>query len=455
VLFSFSFQVPWYLAFGIAFVALAPFSPSVRFLVFFLTMLITWDFWPAALTSLQFQETGELIGRWEAQRESHYLLFHFSVLIALFLLLEVSFRLGRRCRPRMPVMVFFAAWCLFAGLAAYVPPLSLCHLWAWELLHKSAFCVVPLAYFLLTPGRDGGIVARYAFLLQNFNPGRASYSYVRVASGFLPQKALRQAPGTVLLKGLKLLIWARLLGFLFQEGNYLLYGRSGESLPPLFRRWSLNWADPAWIGLNQYNGLHVSRWQAWVAVFWFAISFIGNLSVYSNLIIAVFRLGGIYLPRSVCRPLRAQSFNECFRRIMYFYSEAIVNLCFYPLYRASFRLPWGRTTRRLVALFAAVFFGGFILHLLGRSMYFAFYGEAETFRYFSRCLPYFVVLSAACCLSEIGLVPGPARLTLPRWACAGIFFGCYALMLQLYPRYPSESWHDRAAFLSALFGISS
>ena len=165
----------------------------------------------------------------------------------------------------------------------------------------------------------------------------------------------------------------------------------------------------------------------------------------------MFRLGGIYLPRCVCRPYLARTFNEYYRRWLFYYSEVINHLLFNPLYRVLRPLGPRREMRFLLALFLAVFLGGGLFHILMIGDFFFFFGWQKTLVCIGGWVPYFVAIGLACCVSASGIIPKMLRFHLPQALNIALIFFINASLATFIQYYPDETWAARLEFWHSLF----
>lgn len=214
------------------------------------------------------------------------------------------------------------------------------------------------------------------------------------------------------LKGLKLSLWAMILGRLGDVLRGLAYGEpsalaSALHLPSLG---VLPFDDAL---ARSAAGAPLPFYESWAALL--AHFFIEKLLVAAvalHLAIGMARMAGFRALRGMYRPFRARSFADFWNRVHYYFKELMVEFFFYPIY---FRYFKGRPRlRALAAVFAAACFGNWLYHVLRDVDWIAIHGVAAALSKYKTYAVYTLLLAIGVGASHLrsgGSRPPPAGIT--------------------------------------------
>lgn len=310
--------------------------------------------------------------------------------------------------------VFLAKWpvatllCLFGAsivAASLLPQGSgLAHFIVWGLIAAVGAKIWCLCYSLKsrTPRRPGDLfveVGHYnAFWWGSFElPGapmpKAGTFLDRIDSKTPEELAVWQ------IKGLKLVLWAVLLGgfrdlmLAIAHGKPLfgaqLFGAFGLGIPTF---------DDAL--LMTAAGAPLPFYMNWLSL---GIHFFANrllqLAIVFHIAIGTCRVAGFKALRGMYRPLDARSLADFWNRVHFYFKELMVEFFFFPVFvRYLRRHP---RLRLFIATFAAACFGNFIFHLLRDIDAFSTMGLVTTLKAYRRYALYTFLLALGIALSQL------------------------------------------------------
>jgi D-alanyl-lipoteichoic acid acyltransferase DltB (MBOAT superfamily) len=230
---------------------------------------------------------------------------------------------------------------------------------------------------------------------------------------------------------------------------FFFFGIEAKNADGWLQFGSLHWPNYEYIGIPAYLALHVSAGQTWIVLFLnLFIEYFLNLALYFGAAIAVIRLSGVYVPRFIVRPYLAKSFNEYYRRSLYFYSECVIHFFLLPSWQQFHLLRNQKKTRLLLCLFLSVGLGGWFLHVLWGTNYFLVYEWPVVLSYFLSWAPYYALVSLACWVSALDKSFGSAKI--PHWISLGTIVTVHGVLFALLPLNPIERWNERLHLLASL-----
>lgn len=253
------------------------------------------------------------------------------------------------------------------------------------------------------------------------------------------------------LKAIKLLFWVRLLQVVSEVLGYTSYGVRSRGLPSWVQTKTFSLPNYSIIGFATYNSYRIPWYQSWGVVLLNGIFFIFIVTVGGGKVVAFFRLMGIYLPRAVYRPLQAKTFNEYFRRLLFYYSEVVINSFFYPVWSWLRAFKEHRTLRICLSIVISVFFGGMLFHIIWFSKEMVFYSADVTMKYLFSWIPYFGLISIMSCISATGIFRSLIPFKIPQLVSICLVFCTHAALLTLIGPYPFEVLSNRIVFWKSLF----
>ncbi|MGZ3701316.1 MAG: hypothetical protein ACXWSD_06015 [Bdellovibrionota bacterium] len=372
----------------------------------------------------------ELLSAVNERVGEHLLAYRAVVFAGASLLIAICLWITSKTRNRFPLFWPLFIWAALLALVMSLPRYPWVTPVSWGILSFFSFSFLALGYAALGPA-PALSVRYFVFSIQNvWLPSNIPIlrTPALLDDSFRPLSVCQ-------LKGLKLLVWTRII--------FLLRGGAGY----FFSKY-LGWPDYLQTGFAKYNAFHLPPMQIWASVLLFNSYYISLLCL-SGIPIAIFRLSGIYLPRAVCRPYLAQNFNEYFRRVLYYYSEALIHLFFVPIYGALKPLRRWRDARIALSVFAAIFAGGIIYHTVVIWPEFVLDGSNSAVQNILSWLPYFAILGLCCCVFVFQIRILPAATPWP-FRFAGLFT-LHAIVMLFIQYGVQNSWADRIAFLRALF----
>jgi hypothetical protein len=149
------------------------------------------------------------------------------------------------------------------------------------------------------------------------------------------------------LKGMKLLIWAILLGLLQVLWNRFFHGYLRIPLASEALAMSVSRTPVAW---------HL-RWESQILFFFEQIF---AVSIFGGWVIGSCRMAGFNALRNTYRPLTSTTIADFFNRFYYYYKELLVDIFFYPAFLRYWKKH--RRIRMAFATFSAVLFGNTFYH---------------------------------------------------------------------------------------------
>lgn len=371
------------------------------------------------------------------------------LLLPLLFLLWIVLQALKVSQSRFPVLWVLAFWSLLMAAGIAVPENSYFYSPVWLVISRFSICAFPLAFYAVS-GFDstrGGLWSAILFSLQN-NLYSSRMVFLRSPT-LLEGTTEESARAVCRIKALKLLLWTRVLRFFHVVIIFHVFDPSGDASGGFSWLPKLHWPSYTLIGIQQYNALGLPWWQVLATVLLSNVHFLLSLCISSGVAIATFRLSGIYLPRAVCRPHLARSFNEYFRRSLYYYSEAILHLFFYPLYRRLNTFSISRKLRANSALFIALLAGGWAYHLVLVWQTFLFFSWRSALANTLSWLPYFTMIAFACCISGTGWL-GEKLKYFPWPAHFALNFMAQSIMLVSFQYYMGETWDNRLSLIRAM-----
>lgn len=348
----------------------------------------------------------------------------------------VSLFLLRRLKVHQPVIILFFFWTGMLGVCLSLPTDSWLSALSWLTLGLYSISMFSIAYFYAARPKNKPFATKASFLLQSIV---MSPPFTVVRHPHLLEPSPQMPHEICQLKALKLLFWTRILALISTAIDYLLVD------------W-LHWPHFTWSGIAAYNLLHLPWYQVLLTRLAQTVLLIVNLSVTTGVGISVFRLAGIYLPRAVCRPYLARSFNDYFRRVLFYYSEIILHLFFYPIYEMIYPYRKSRQQRLQLALFLALFIGGWIFHVVVTWQTFMFFGWQTAWTTCLSWLPYFALVGFACCLSALGWIARRLR-SAPLALHFALNLLAHSLLLSFMQYSPGATLLDHLNFVRSMLPL--
>lgn len=247
-----------------------------------------------------------------------------------------------------PVRLLFAVTALFVAWVGWQPGAFAADSWAWQL----AGLLVRTQYFIAYALLDRLSAQADSTLAQvgTFGPfwGGAITPYPKGAANLRKIEAKTpEALAVTQLKGFKLLVWSGVLALAYRAFEHVAYATL--HLPTL---------DETLSGISTGQPPTVlACWQALLGNFALQLF---HLSVLGHRIIACCRMAGFAALRNTYRPLEARTIAEFWNRYYYYFKELLVDVFYYPAFVRYFKSR--PLTRRVFAVFAAVFFGNLYYH---------------------------------------------------------------------------------------------
>ncbi|QRN95839.1 hypothetical protein JRI60_43485 [Archangium violaceum] len=151
------------------------------------------------------------------------------------------------------------------------------------------------------------------------------------------------------LKGLKLLLWARVLLYAREAWSTLVHQELG-----------IPWFAEAIAWLT--GGRSFSPWTGWASLVLSSVDLALGMAIFSHTIIGSARIAGFRLPRNMWRPLEARSLAEFWNRYYFYFKELLADFFFYPTFLRCFkRHP---RLRMFFATFMAAGVGNALFHFM-------------------------------------------------------------------------------------------
>jgi hypothetical protein len=355
-------------------------------------------------------------------------------------------------RPRHPLLLLGTGIAVLVGLAMLFPAHGLFYVTAWAIVLNLCKNAPGAGYAVLSQPRDREpeVVPSLMLSLQSqLLPLRRPI----LRSVELFNQPLSTAASAVCrLKAVKLFFYCRLILWFRDIVRYFFFG-DPEGVPQIFLKLTpLNWANYRSLGFAQYNALHMPALRSFELVLINCFFFICTFCYACDSIVSSVRLCGIYLPRYVCRPYLAKTFNEFFRRLLFYYSELIVHFFYYPAWGALRSLRDRRKLRSQLALFYAVCIGGWILHIQSAANELVLVGSRDALAYYLSWWPYFFLMGAVCCISASHILDNRVFSKAPGFVRIGLIFSTYAILLVMISLNSLETWQDRLVFFRSMIG---
>lgn len=275
-----------------------------------------------------------------------------------------------------------------------------------------------------------------------------------------------RALATLQLKAIKLLLWTNLLCWSADLVSGFIVDLPATTAHPflLLTSWlpSMHLANFTVMGLTQFNQLQIQLQMPWYKIYLGTMASVlhlvsGNLWGELGAMVAVVRFCGIYAPRPIYRPLEATSFTDFFRRMMYFYSQILTRIFYFPIAGLSRHWLLPASMRKFCCVFLAVFIGALCIHFLRFSQVYLHAGFWGVLQTQAERSPYYFALALSCSVSSIlprnnGLQERygwPAQLARVLFYL-GIYLFCQTLDLMGV----EESLLNRFVFIKSIFGLS-
>jgi hypothetical protein len=443
VLFSFgreSFFAPrgWMQIAAILFVGIAPLRPLAKILT--AALLFYFDGLP--------RNFGSAVGQSGQSRLVHeaYINFiyqmgawaplHYAAALLLAGLLAYGCqRVLRRMRSRLPAIWLFFVWAAVIAGASATPRTSAVFPLVWVAAGTFSLCLFSLGFFHVS--QTPLVLAKWAaFSLQTLLI-QPPFTVIRHPA--LLDSKTTPSPAVCRLKALKLIVWARILAAMNTGLKILVFEKLG-------------WDNFNALGLAEYNAHHLVWYEVFGTRFAQTLSLLLYISVTTGIGISLIRLAGVYLPRALCRPYLARSFNGYYRRCLFYYSELILHLFFYPLYEKIYFLVSSKTWRVQIALFLSLLGGGWIFHVVITWQNFFFFGAASAAANALGWIPYFAAVAICCGISEAGWIHR-------RLAGAPLAVHCllnlsvHSLLMTFMQYSVGESLSDRVDFIRSMLPL--
>lgn len=358
---------------------------------------------------------------------------------------------------------YLGVWFALLMIADSIPQSTIGSVYFWGL-----FCVVARCFFgaiylhkALKGSKKISLMNKFLFPLQGALIGTGN-NFLRNPSVLEDQggKDKKEHIAVCLLKSVKLLLWTRILTFGSDAINCIVFGKFNAWLPDWIPVNLLGWSHPVMLGFKKYNELDVPIIQSWVAVCLHSLDFMLLLCTFSGITIAFIRMNGVYIPRDTFRPYAAKTFNEFLRRLLFYYSEILVHIFLYPIWRYTRIIHPYKKWRLVITLVATVGVCGWFIHIIFMPGYFVLSGGVQNgFYFFLQWIPYFALLGLASAVSATEYVKKIADKILPSILHMPLIFVFYSLLLVTAHGYPLdggvlENWQYRFEFICSLFGLS-
>ena len=252
-------------------------------------------------------------------------------------------RFGKR-----PVLFLLTGFAAIILIACAVPHNSLPYLVLWSTVGILATYIWFIAYALID--RHSAPAKELTLQLTAFRPIWGSTNTPFPKGAAYLRRIEAQSPeqlAVVQLKGLKLLVWAIVLGLFQVAWKYLFHVYLHIPTASQALAMSVIGTPVAWH----------SRWESQILDL---VESVLEVSVFGHWVVATCRMGGYNALRNTYRPFSSRTVAEFFNRFYYYYKELIVDFFFFP---AFFRY-WksNRRMRTIFATFSAACFGNVFYH---------------------------------------------------------------------------------------------
>lgn len=373
------------------------------------------------------------------QTASFPLKFAAAVLLLSLSLIFATIHLATGHRSRFFIVWPLCCWATLVGFGSWFGSSSPAGLVVWGVISFYSSALFPLAYVAASApsasGRPG--ITQLIYSLQNVL-AHSRFTFLRSPDAILERIGSRDL-ARVQIKAVKLLLWTRLLLLVREQLQHLVSERLG-------------WPSFIEIGFAAYNSRHIAPMQSWAMVLLTNLYFLCTLCIVTGVPVALLRLMGFYLPRGVYRPHLAMSFNDYFRRILFYYSEVLTHIFFYPIFLRLNGMRRRKTARISIALFLAVFAGGLVYHTVLVWQEFLFFGSMGALGNILSWVPYFLLMATACCFSNLKRAVFPEWLPWPIRFCA--LFSLHSFFMVLIQYGARDTWADRFRFIASLFAAN-
>lgn len=273
----------------------------------------------------------------------------FGVVLAGALLYWCANRWPQSYFGRRPVAHLLSGFVAIILFASATPAHSVLNVVAWNIVGILTNYVWFIAYALLD--RNSKWSDDFKLELATFRPiwGSTVTPFPKGAANLRRIEAkTSERLAIVQLKGLKLLIWAFLLGSLQVRWNLFFHDYLKIPTPVQSLTMSVRGMPFAW---------HV-RWESQI-LFFFEVAL--RFAVTGHVFIAACRMAGFDALRNSYRPLSSTTIAEYFNRFYYYFKELLVDVFFYPTFLRYCKKH--RRLRTFFATFVAIAFGNSFFHL--------------------------------------------------------------------------------------------
>jgi len=420
--------------------------------IFLASLLIYFDgpqnnFGLVSINIEQLKIANQQFGDFISELSNHRVFFLGLSLLFFAVLNWLTLQWLRWSRTRLPIFWLGVVWTGALMLMLNFPRDSNLFVPGWLTFATFTNCIFATAYYAIFTQhqRETSVLNWAAFTLQIglfIRPPMLRHPRQLTGPSSLSRSVCQ-------LKALKLLFWSCLLSCFKNGIIFFAFQPIDPAHPTPFDSFRWQWVIPSSLSLFQYNGLHFIWYQVLISRWLQTVIFVLNCAISAGIVVSFFRLAGIYLPRAVYRPYLARSFNEYFRRCLFYYSELILLLFFYPFYEKLYRVIKHRRPRMLVALFLSLILGGWFVHMVLAWQDFFFFDSATALQSELSWLPYFVFLAVACCISATGWISE----RLKNWPLAIhllINLSIHAMLLSFIQYAMGETWQDRIDYVRSM-----
>ncbi len=248
---------------------------------------------------------------------------------------------------RRPVLCLGIFFCLALGVAGTSAVPAGVRTGIWVLVAPLSGFLWILAYALRDCQRKPGSVYGTGSMLATLWTGTSSPTpMLKGPSHALKVEVVEAREFAVAqLKGIKLLMWATVLGLISIAIQFVLSKAGIPTLEDAIDR-NLTGSIPVWL-----------CWESLTASF---ILVVIQVTMYGHTIVGGLRLLGFKILRNTYAPFRARTIAEFWNRFYFYFKELLVDHFYYPVYLRYFkRSPRLRT---VFATFAAACFGNAFYH---------------------------------------------------------------------------------------------
>lgn len=356
--------------------------------------------------------------------------------------MEFARRQKMRFIARRPVLTLLMTEVILCGLACTPAIHGLPRVLLWSFLTVFNAYIWFLCYALIDQrARD---CSPPLFQLGIFHPfwGSSAVPYGKGAA-FL-RKTQSKTPRELAItqiKAIKLLLWALVLASMKTGLIWLFQSKlKMPDLPSVQAAYFLHHPFPVSIG--------------WGALILDTALITLSFAVYFHKTVALARLAGFRLPRSMYRPLEARTLAEFWNRYYYYFKELLVEFFFIPTFLRTFRNH--PRLRMFFSTFMAAGVGNAIYHFIRDIDRVATIGLQETIKAYTSYLFYCTVLATGIGLSQLRTNMGarPPE-TIPGKLLAFLWVWSFVVCLHIFG---NETYvytlGQRIAFMAHLFGVT-